>query len=180
MTYYLNGVALPEGADFTINGFTYPYSWLEGTSPSLRASLGIEATGDITFDQKYYINAETARPLDDREELDDDGNPAYIQVWDPTFGEKGGVVDTDKRLVYKGLKTTCTEEIKDNTHNTLKLSDHYIIRSEVEGSEIPTGVSTYRAAVIAESDRVTAAISAVTTVEELIGVMNSVAWPKAD
>ena len=36
---------------------------------------------------------------------------------------------------------------------------------------------TYRAAVIAESDRVVTAIAAVDTIEELIEVMSSIAWP---
>lgn len=180
MTYYLNGVALPEGADFTINGFTYPYSWLEGTSPSVRASLGIEATGDINFDEKYYWGVDNPKNLEDREEVDEDGNALYIKVWDASVGEYGAMVDTDKRLTTSGLKSICTAEIKSTTNQLLKPTDYYIIRNEVESLEIPEAVSTYRAAVIAESDRVTSAIPAVTTVEELIEVMNSIAWPRAD
>lgn len=180
MTYYLNGVALPEGADFTINGFTYPYSWLEGTSPSVRASLGIEAIGDINYDSKYYWSAGNPKILEDREEVDADGNPLYVQVWDASAGEQGAMVNTDKRLITSGLKTTCTAEVKITTNQLLKPTDYYIIRNSTESLEIPESVSTYRAAVIAESDRVTTAIPAVTTVEELIEVMNSIAWPRAD
>ena len=47
-TYYLNGNLITEGSDITLNGMKYPYAWLEGTSPSVRASLGIEKDGDIT------------------------------------------------------------------------------------------------------------------------------------
>ena len=72
-TYYLNGSALVEGADFIINGFTYPYSWLEGTSPSVRASLGIEVTGDVNYDPKYYYDSGIVRPLDDVQENDEKG-----------------------------------------------------------------------------------------------------------
>jgi hypothetical protein len=175
-TYYLNGNAINEGSDITLNGLTYPYSWLEGTSPAVRASLGIEATGDINYDTKYYWTADTAKSLDDKEETDYEGNPLYVQVFDPEAGESGEMVDTETRLVTMGLKTTCTAEIKTTTNNLLKPTDYYIIRGEVEGLEIPQLVMDERAAIIAESDRVTTAIAAVTTVEELIAVMESISW----
>ncbi len=179
-TYYLNGSPLEEGADITINGFTYPYSWLEGTSPSVRASLGIEKTGDINYNEKYYNSVGVPKPLEDREEFDDEGNPAYIKVWDPTAGKHGEMVNGDERLISYGLKTTCLKEIRNKTNELLKPTDFYIIRNEVEGLEIPASVSTYRSEVIAESDRIQTAIPTVTTVEELIEVMNSVNFPRVE
>jgi len=176
-TYYLNGSPITEGSDITLNGMKYPYAWLEGTSPSVRASLGIEKDGDINFDTKYYWGIDNPKILEDREESDEDGNPLYVQVWDPTVGHDGLMVDSEERLIAKGLKTTCTAEVKSITNNSLKPTDYYIIRNEIESLEIPTDVSTYRAAVITESDRVVTAIAAVDTVEELIAVMNSISWP---
>jgi hypothetical protein len=176
-TYYLNGSPITEGSDITLNGMKYPYAWLEGTSPSVRASLGIEKDGDINFDTRYYWGIDNPKILEDREESDEDGNPLYVQVWDPTVGQDGAMVDSEERLVAKGLKTTCTAEVKSITNNSLKPTDYYILRNEVESLEIPTDVSTYRAAVITESNRVVTAIAAVDTVEELIAVMNSIAWP---
>ena len=176
-TYYLNGIALHEGADFTINGMTYPYSWLEGTSPSVRASLGIEADGDINFDTTYYWNPETPKNLEDIEDVDaDTGNPVYVRVYD-TVTEQ--MIDTTVRSVTKGLKTTCTATVKSNTNTLLKPTDYYIIRNTVEQLEIPATVVTYRGAVITESERLVTAIAATTTVEGLIAVMNSIAWPEA-
>ena len=184
-TYYLNGNAITEGSDITLNGFTYPYSWLEGTSPSVRASLGIEATGDINYDTKYYWSAGNPKILEDREESDADGNPVYVKVWDPEvihegMQQTGAMVDSDKRLVTSGLKTTCTSEVKSIANSLLKPTDYYIVRNEVESLAIPAEVSTYRAAVIAEQNRVVPAIAATTTVEGLITVMASVNWPEAD
>jgi len=182
-TYYLNGTALQEGADITLNGMTYPYSWLEGTSPSVRAAIGIEKTGDINYDERYYNSVDVPKPLEDREELDDDGNLAYVKVYDPEAIVEGSdfpgaMVDTDVRLVTKGLKTTCTQQIKQTTNSLLQPTDYYIIRGEVEELTIPASVSTYRAAVIAEQQRVVALIETVTTVEELIEIMNSVDFPE--
>jgi hypothetical protein len=183
--YYLNGTQIPENSDITLNGFTYPYSWLEGTSLSIRSSLGIEKHGDINYDSKYYWSAGNSKILEDREESDEDGNPLYVKVYDPTAVNEGSdtlgaMVDTEERLVAKGLKTTCAEEIKSTTNNLLHPTDHYIIRAEVEELEIPEEVSEYRAGVIAEQERVVADISEVTTVEELIAVMDSVNFPKAN
>lgn len=179
-TYYLNGNPITEGSEITLNGFTYPYSWLEGTSPSIRASLGIEATGDINYNQKYYWNSQTPKLLEDVAAEDEQGNAVYVKVWDASAGEFGSMVDTEERLITKGLKTTCAEEVKSATNILLKTTDYYIIRNEVEGLEIPESVTTYRAAVIAEQDRVIPLIATVTTVEELIEVMDSIAWPKAE
>jgi hypothetical protein len=184
-TYYLNGNAITEGSDITLNGMTYPYAWLEGTSPSVRASLGIEATGDINYDTKYYWSADNPKILEDREESDADGNPVYVKVWQADTvvegaPQTGAMVDTDKRLVAQGLKTVCTAEVKSIANSLLKPTDYYIIRNEVESLVIPAKVSTYRAAVIAEQNRVVSAIAATTTVEGLITVMASVNWPEAD
>jgi hypothetical protein len=176
-TYYLNGTPITEGSDITLNEFTYPYSWLEGTSPSVRASLGIEATGDINYNTKYYWDVNNPKLLEDREESDKDGNPLYVKKWDE---ETETTVDTEVRLVTRGLKTNCTAEVKVITNNLLKPTDYLIIRNEVESVEIPESVSTYRAAVIAESDRIVTAVAAVTTVEALITVMSSIAWPRAE
>lgn len=182
-TYYLNGSLINEGSDINLNGMTYPYSWLEGTSPSVRASLGIETNDDTTtFDGKYYNNKTDAKSLEDREELDDDGNPVYVQVWDPEFvhegfEQTGAMVNTSVRKIGYGLKTTCLAEVKVKTNDLLKPTDYLIIRNEVESVEIPTDVSTYRAAVITESNRVATAIAAVESVDALVTIMSSIAWP---
>ena len=176
-TYYLNGSPITENSDITLNGMTYPYSWLEGTSPSVRASLGIEKDGDNNFETKYYWGINNPRILEDREEVDKDGDPMYVQVWDETVGVDGEMVDTTKRLIAKGLKTTCTAEVKAKTNDLLKPTDYLIIRNEVESVVIPTDVVAYRAAIVTESDRVVTAIAAVESVDALITVMSSIAWP---
>ena len=184
-TYYLNGTQITEGSDITLNGFTYPYSWLEGTSPSVRASLGIEADGDINYDVTYYWGIDNPKQIDDTEDVDSDGNPIYVKVWDPEFDNgngmlPGAMVDTSERSVTKGLKTNFIAEVKSITNTLLTPTDYYIIRNEVEGLEIPASVSTYRAAVVAEQNRVVPAIAAVTTLAQLIEVMGSINWPTAD
>ena len=119
---------------------------------------------------------DSPKSLDDVENIDIDGNPMYVQVFDEATKE---MVNTSKRSISVGLKTNCTADIKSNTNTLLKPTDYYIIRNEVEQLEIPESVSTYRAAVITESQRLVTAIAAATTVTGLIDVMNSIAWPEA-
>ena len=176
-TYYLNGTALQEGANFTINGMNYPYSWLEGTSPSVRASLGIEAASDVNYDPIYYWSENNPKNLDDVEDIDEEGNPVFVRIWNE---ESKSMIDSTKRSVTKGLKTVCTSTVKTTVNNLLSATDYYVVRNSVEDLEIPESISEYRAAVIAEQNRVVPAIDATTTVEELIEVMNSITWPKAE
>ena len=173
-TYYLNGNPIIEGSTFTTNGMTYPYEWLEGTTPSIRASLGIEKTNDVNYDPTYYYAPGLERNLEDREESDKDGNPMYVQVLDEETRE---MVNTSQRLVARGLKYTCTYKVKSACNTLLAPTDFYIVRNAVEESEIPSSVSEYRAAVIAEQDRVVDAIADTTTVPELMEVMCSLQWP---
>lgn len=175
-TYYLNGNPIQEGSDVVIDGFTYPYSWLEGTSLSVRSSLNIEKVGDINYDPKYYWSKGNPKLLEDREEVDSDGNPLYVKVSGIIEGYPG-MVDSDKRLVNFGLKTICSQEIKATTQQLLLSTDTYILRNAVEQVDIPENVSSYRAAVIQESTRLQNLIPTVTSVEELIEVMSSVNWP---
>jgi hypothetical protein len=176
-TYYLNGTEITEGSDFILNGMTYPYAWLEGTSASTRASLGIEKTGDTNFDPIYYWSAGNPKALEDVEAVDENGDPVFVKVYDAETKE---MVDTNVRVINKGLKSGLTADIKATSNKLLKLTDYLIIRNEVESTEIPENVVTYRAAVVAESNRVVTAIAAVSTIEELIEVMSSIAWPKAE
>ena len=176
-THYLNGTAITEGSEINLNGMTYPYSWLEGTSASTRASLGIEKDGDINFDSIYYWAEGYPKSLEDIEAVDENGDPVYVKVLNEETHE---MVDTTTRAINKGLKTVLTADIKDTTNRLLKPTDYLIIRNEVESAEIPESVVTYRAAVIAESDRMVTAIAAVDQIEELIEVMSSIAWPKAE
>lgn len=122
-------------------------------------------------DRYYWVTANengsytaTPKALEDREESDQDGNPMYVQVYDPTTQS---MVNTDKRLIAKGLKSNHTAQVKQNTNLTLAQTDWYVIRKAERNVDIPADIATYRAAVIAWAEATEAAITAVTTVEEL-------------
>jgi hypothetical protein len=176
-TYYLNGTEITEGSEVTLNGFTYPYAWLEGTSVALRSSFGIEASNDVNYDSRYYWGKDLPKDLEDRAELDKDGNPIYTTMLDP---ETKIMINTTEQIVTPGLKTNALRNIRARTNDLLAPTDFYIIRNTVEELEIPADVTTYRVAVITESNRLQNAIPTVTTLEAFIDLMSSIVWPKAE
>jgi hypothetical protein len=124
-------------------------------------------------DQYYWVTQNedgsytgTPKALEDREEVDQDGNPMYVKVLGEVDG-KPAMVDSAERLVTKGLKSQWIAKVKHNTNMTLAQTDWYVIRKAERSVDIPADVATHRAAVVAWANSTEAAISAVTTVEEL-------------
>jgi len=125
-------------------------------------------------DRYYWVTANpdgsytaTPKELEDREEVDQDGNPMYVKVLDKTDPENPVMVDSTERLITKGLKSNHIAQVKHNTNMTLAQTDWYVIRKAERNVEIPADVATYRAAVIAWATATEASITAVTTVEQL-------------
>ena len=182
MAYYLNGQQLTDGQPFTIGDLTYPWSYLEILSTSQLASMGITQIAPAsTFDPKYYWDVDLPKLLEDREEVDKDGNPLYVQIWDPEAvvegaDRLGAMVDTEERLVTKGLKSICTTDVKVKANSILSATDWYLYRFAERAVAVPEDVATHRAAIIAEADRLETAIAAVTDVDELKSVMDSQDW----
>ena len=124
-------------------------------------------------DRYYWVTANpdgsytgVPKELEDREEVDQDGNPMYVKVLGEVDG-KPAMVDSTERLITKGLKSNHIAQVKHNTNMTLAQTDWYVIRKAERNVEIPADVATYRAAVIAWATATEASITAVTTVEEL-------------
>jgi hypothetical protein len=124
-------------------------------------------------DRYYWVTANdngsytaTPKALEDREEVDQDGNPMYVKVLGEVDG-KPAMVDSTERLITKGLKSNHIAQVKHNTNMTLAQTDWYVIRKAERNVEIPADVAAYRAAVIAWATATEASITAVTTVEEL-------------
>jgi hypothetical protein len=122
-------------------------------------------------DRYYWVTANengsytaTPKELEDREEVDEDGNPRYVQVYDEATKS---MVNTTQRLISKGLKSNHIAQVKHNTNMTLAQTDWYVIRKAERNVDIPADIAAYRAAVVAWANTTEAAIAAVTTVEEL-------------
>jgi hypothetical protein len=74
------------------------------------------------------------------------------------------------------LKTQWTDQVKDTTNKLLAATDWMVIRKLERNVDIPAETVTFRAAVLAECDRLVTAIAAAADVESLITVVANQSW----
>ena len=133
------------------------FYWVTPDNPSLQLIDGVPT--------RVYIN--TPKELEDREEVDEDGNPLYVKVLGEVDGEPA-MVDSEERLVTKGLKSQFIAQAKAAANSQLSQTDWYVIRKAERGVEIPEEVVEARAKIVADTEDKEAAIAAATTIEELM------------
>jgi hypothetical protein len=151
---------------------------------SVRTKLGVVETNDPDpfepndpwYDQRFYWGVDNPKLLNDREESDEQGNPLYVKVLGEVNGEPA-MVDSTERLVTKGLKSQWTAQVKTTAGSMLAQTDWMVVRKAERNVDIPATVVAKRAAIVAECDRLEAAIAACTTVEALIAVVGNQGWP---
>ena len=144
----------------------------------VRAALGVtEVSDEPWYDQRFYWGVDNPKLLDDREEIDKEGNPLYVQVLGTDENGEPVMVDSDVRLVTQGLKSQWKAQIKATAGSLLAQTDWMVIRKAERDVAIPEATVTYRAAVIAEADRLEEAILACTDVPGLITVVSNQNWP---
>jgi hypothetical protein len=164
-------------SDFEWNGIKYPAIWIRRSTPEEKAAIGMrELPPEPTWDERFYWGVGNPKLLNDREEVDENGNPMYVKVLGVVNGEPA-MVDSTERLVTKGLKSQWTAQVKDTAGSMLAQTDWMVVRKAERNVDIPATVVAKRAAIVAECDRLEAAIAACTTVEALIAVVGNQGWP---
>lgn len=175
--FLLNGSRLPEGTSFyDANGVQYGSGWLNQATEEEKLAIGITWVADpVRSDDRFYWDGDINNPkaLEDKLEVKEDGTPLYKQVYDKTTES---MVDTTEQVVTKGLKSNFIAQVKDTAGKLLAQTDWYVIRKAERNVDVPADVVTKRANTIAESDRLEAAITGVTTVEDLMEVLNNQKW----
>jgi hypothetical protein len=172
MAFLLNGNPVNIDSEITINSIRYPHL----RDPALREQLGVTEVADAPdYDQRFWWGVGNPKLLNDREEVDQDGNPMYVKVLGVVNGEPA-MVDSTERLVTKGLKSQWIAQVKDTAGKMLAQTDWMVVRKAERNVDIPATVVAKRAAIVAECDRLETAIAACTTVEALIAVVGAQAW----
>ena len=125
-------------------------------------------------DRYYWVTAnpdgsfsKTPKALEDREQSDENGNPLYVRVYDEATKL---MVNSTQRLISKGLKSNHIAQVKQTANSILAQTDWMVIRKAERNVDIPADTVAYRAAVVAKASELETAISAVTSVEELIAL----------
>ena len=171
--FQLNGNPISIDSEQIIGGIRYPHL----RDPALRQQLGVVEIADPqNYDQRFYWGVDNPKLLDDREEVDADGNPLYVKVL--SNSKPPQMVDSTERIVTKGLKSQWVAQVKQIAGSMLSRTDWMVIRKAERAIDIPQDVVTFRTAVVAECNRLETAISACASVEELIVILGSQNWPK--
>lgn len=175
-------------AAFEFSGKTYNAKWTVRMTAAEKTALGIvEVYTNPMPDQRFYwveqkpvalVNGaptitftSTPKLLEDREEVDEEGNPMYVKVLGEVDGEPA-MVDSEERLVTKGLKSQWILQTKENANKALAPTDWYVIRKAERDVAIPDAVIAERAKIVSDCAAKEAAIKAATTIEELIAAVS--------
>ena len=177
--YKVNGKTLPLDRPFTLGDIQYPRNWLRLATEADKAALGITWEADeVRADDRYFWNGDITNPkaLEDKEEVDEDGNPLFVKVLDNSDPENPVMVDSTERLITKGLKSNMISQVKSTAGSMLAQTDWMVIRKAERSVEIAEDAVAERAAIVAEANRLETAITACLDVEALIDVMNTQDW----
>jgi len=150
----------------------YPANFLRLSTEEEKSALGITWEADpVRASDVFYWDGNINNPkaLEDKLEVDQDGNPMFVKVLGTVDG-KPAMVDSTERLVTKGLKSNFISQVKTTAGSILAQTDWMVIRKAERNVDIPTAVATYRASVVTKAAELETAISAVTTVEQLIAL----------
>jgi ABC-type proline/glycine betaine transport system ATPase subunit len=178
---------------FTVGDKQYSARFIRNSTPEEKLAAGVWDIVDAGRpDDRYYwvtgptwrvnevnstveaVYTSNAKALEDRLEVKEDGSPLYVQVYN---AETEQMEDTTEQVVTKGLKSNNIAQVKQTAGSLLAQTDWMVIRKAERNVDIPAGVVTYRAGVVAECERLEAAIAAVSDVAGLIAVQAD--WPKA-
>ena len=156
--YKYNGTVIRVGRSWTDNdGVTHPRNW--GTwSEEDKTKAGLIWEDDPTpFDSRFYWDADTAKALEDTNEVDEDGNP---------------VLDDDgNQVVTLGLKSNAINLVKTQAGGLLAPTDWMIIKaSEVTDYSVPADILAYRAAVRTASNDIETAITNAADLESFMAL----------
>ena len=167
--FLLNGNRLQEGTAFKdAEGNHYPQNWLNLSTEEEKNAIGITWVADPALvDTRFYWDTDLPKALEDKLEVKEDGTPLYKQVYDKATKS---MVDTTEQVVTKGLKSNFISQVKDTAGKLLAQTDWYVVRKAERNVDIPSSVANYRASVVAKATELEIAITAVTTVEQLIAL----------
>jgi hypothetical protein len=159
MPYRYSGKTLRVGKSWKDNdGVMHPASWATAWTAEEKAAKGIVWEDDpAPFDNRFYWSAGVEKALEDKAEVDEDGQPIL---------DEDGV-----QLITKGLKSQAIARVKAQAGGLLAPTDWMVIKAaEVADYTVPENALVYRAAVRSKSNEIETAINACGTIEELIAL----------
>ena len=176
--YYLGSTALRQNSSFEIGGTVYPSNWLQQSTEDEKTAIGITWVADpVRADDRFYWNGDATMPKapEDVNAVDENGDPLWVQELDETQ-DPPVMVDTEERLVTRGLKHSWTGQVKNTAGSMLAQTDWMVIRKVERDVDIPADVVTQRAAIVTECTRLETAIAGAADMDAFIVVVNDQRW----
>ena len=163
----LDGKQLRPGKPFTHNGIQYPSNWLRLTSWEEKEAIGITEVPDpAPVDTRFYWDHDLPKRLEDE--------PAVDENNDPVLDENG------VQVINTGLKTQWKEQQDQTAYSLLAPTDWYVVRKTEVGTDVPVGITSFRADVRTICEGRKNAIGLATDVPSLIGIttFSGLDWPR--
>jgi len=141
-----------EGMQFTIDGITYPSSWLSIVTEQDKTNLGLEFVVTIGEfkDGKYYNNSEVL-------------NGATLTI-------------TSVAKPLNEVKTQAVQDIRATAYSILFPSDWMVVKAMETSTPIPADWNTWRASIRTTAADTVTAINAATDVDAVANVMANIVW----
>ena len=154
------------------NGTQYSPDSLLSLTVDQKQDLGIyDVAYAVRPDDRFYNIIEEAASFDQAEKI--------VKVTYTSTGKQLEDSGTEEFPVY-GLKTQWIKQFKANANVMLASTDWMLVRKIERDVDIPAATTTYRAAIVAEANRLETVINAATTVEGLITAVESANFPSAE
>lgn len=149
MPWKHNSRTIKEGRGWiSDDGLKHPQNWASCWSDADKKSFGLTwEDPPAAFDSRFYLDADTAKPLND--------------------------VTNSDGTVTTGLKTQWVATTKQTANSLLSSSDWYVTRKAESGSAIPDTVQDYRSSVRAKCAEIESTINSVTSIDDFIKLFKS-------
>jgi hypothetical protein len=153
---------------FTIGEKQYSARFIQNSTEAERKAVGVyEIIYGQQQDQRFYwVDSPNYRVNETN------------QTVEATFNATPKALEDN--LETKGLKSQWIAQTKQTAGLMLAQTDWTVIRKAERNVDIPASVVTKRAAIVAECDRLEAAITGADSVEALMAVLNAQGWPNDD
>jgi hypothetical protein len=159
---------------FVIGEKQYSARFIRNATEAERKAVGVyEVIYGAQQDQRFYwVTGPSYRVNEVDQTVEATFTSTAKQVEDVTETPVGST----EAVTSKGLKSQWISQVKDTAGKMLAQTDWMIIRKAERNIDVPAAVATKRAAIVAECDRLEAAITACADVEALIAVVSNQSW----
>jgi predicted choloylglycine hydrolase len=155
---------------FTIGEKTYSSAFLRNSTPQEKLEAGVwEIIDGTRADDRFYWVSNAQYRVNEVSNIVEASYPATAKALEDVTETPEGQTEP---VTTKGLKSQYIAQTKQAAGSALAQTDWTVIRKMERNVDIPADVVTERAQIVADCNAKEAAISAATTIDELIAALS--------